>query len=233
VPQRDPLAPPLLALGGALAAIPAVWLAIASDAVVAGAVGSLVGFRWTGLSLAPTFTLTADRLMDGAHAPAAWVLALFAGPAGAALLGLGFHAVAQGLRGLAWLRLVTFQWASVAVLRLPALLAAAVLPAGRGPVDTLYRRLGDPQSGRWAAALLALLALWGAAWLVSRMAIETGRDWMRIDGRTFRRNLVRTVAGYPGLAGLAAWSVVAPFAGPVWVVGWLVLTFAALQAASP
>jgi hypothetical protein len=233
VPQQDPLSPPLLALAGALAAIPAVWLALACDAVVAGAAGSLAGFRWTGLSLAPTFTLVAERALDGAHAPTAWVVALFAGPAGAAALGLGAHAVAQGLRGLAWLRLVTFEWASFAVLRLPALLAAAVLPHGRGPLDVLYRRLGEPQSGRWAAGLLALLVLWGACWLVSRMAVETGRDWMRRDGKAFRRHLVRTVAGYPGLVSLAAWSVVVPWAGPLWIGIWLVLTFGVLQVAAP
>jgi hypothetical protein len=233
VPRQDPLSPPLLALGGALAAIPAVWLALASDAVVGGAVGGLAGFPWTGLALTPTYTLVSSRAMDGPHAPVALVFVLVAGPAGAAVLGLATHALAQGLRGLAWLRLVTFEWASFAVLRLPALIAAAVLPLGRGPMDVLYHRLGEPQSGRWAAGLLALLALWGAGWLVARMAVETGREWMRVDGRVFRRHLVRTVAGYPALAGLAAWSVVAPWAGPVWMGGWLILTFGALQAAAP
>jgi hypothetical protein len=52
---------------------------------------------------------------------------------------------------------------------------------------------------------------------------------MRVDGRPFRRHLVRVVAGYPSLAALAAWSAVTLWSAPPWMAGWLLLTFALVQ----
>ena len=141
--------------------------------------------------------------------------------------------VLRVFRGLAWLRVLVFQWVAFAMLRIPALLVAAVAPGGRGPVNDLYGRLGEPETGRWALALLAALALWGAAALVSRVAVGTGGGWMRVDGRPFRRRLVRVVAGYPAVAALAAWSALVPWAGPAWMAAWLILTFAALHGVTP
>jgi hypothetical protein len=215
-----------------LAAIPAAWLALAADALVSGAVGDLVGFPWAGLSLSPHFAVVAAQAKEGSHAPAPWAFMLLAGPVGAALLGFAVHLVLELVRSAAWLRVVALEWAAFATLRLPALLIAGVAPVGRGPVDELYQRLGEPQSGRWAVAILALLALWGAALLVARRAVGTGRHWMRVDGRPFRRHLVRVVAGYPALASLAAWSAVAMWARPAWMAGWLLLTFVALMLAT-
>lgn len=233
MPQRDPLSPPLLTLAGVLAALPAAWLALAADAAVTAAAGSLAGFPSTGLTLAPTFTLAPGLDAGGTHPPATWALVLLAGPVGSACLGLVVHALMQAFRGLSWLRVIAFQWVAFATLRIPALLAAAVAPGGRGPVNDLYGRLGEPESGRWAAGLLALLALWGAAALVSRLAVGASRGWMRVDGRAFRRRLVRVVAGYPAVAALAGWSALAPWSGPVWVAGWLCLTLVALHALAP
>jgi hypothetical protein len=233
VPQREPLSPFLLAVACLVAAIPAAWLALAGDAVAAGAVGSLAGFPWTGLRLTPSFIVSAEQVWAGDHAPALWVMALTSGPLGAVLLGLALHFVFSVVRSAAWLRVLALEWTTFATLRLPALLAAGVVPGGRGPADDLYRRLGEPQSGRWAVAVLALLALWGAAMLVSRLAVGAGRDWMRVDGRPFRRHLVRVVAGYPAVAALAAWSAVAPWAPASWMAGWLILTFAGLQVLTP
>ncbi|OYV64478.1 MAG: hypothetical protein B7Z72_13180 [Gemmatimonadetes bacterium 21-71-4] len=233
MPQRDPLSPPLLAVAGVLAALPAAWLALAADACASGAAGSLAGFAWAGLSLTPSFTLTAGLARAGSHAPAAWALVLLAGPLGSACLGLAAHAIAQTFRGLAWLRVMAFQWVAFAMLRLPALLIAAVVPGGRGPVNDLYGQLGEPESGRWAVAVLAFLALGGAAALVSRLAVGAGRGWMRVDGRGFRRHLVRVVAGYPALAALAGWSAQALWASPGWMVSWLVLTLVALHGLTP
>lgn len=229
MPQRDPLSPPLLIVAGALAALPAAWLAVAADAAVTGVAGPLAGFASTGLHLSPSFTVAAGLETTGSHPAPAWVLALLAGPLGSACLGLGFHAITQLFRGLVWLRVLAFQWAAFATLRLPALLIAGVAPAGRGPVCDLYGRLGEPESGRWAVAVLACLALWGAAALVSRLAVGAGRTWMRVDGRGFRRRLVRVVAGYPALAALTTWSVVAGWAGPAWMASWLILTVVALH----
>jgi len=229
VPQRAPLTPPLLAAACLLAAVPAAWIALATDALLSGAVGSLMGFSWDGLRLTPHFTVAAAQAMEGDHAPALWVVALLVGPAGSALVGLAAHLVLSLVRSAAWLRVLALEWAAFASLRLPVLLIAGVLPGGRGPVDDLYRRLGEPQSGRWAVALLALLALWAAGMLVARLAIGAGRYWMRVDGRPFRRHLVRVVAGYPALASLAAWSAIAPWGQPAWMAGWLLLTFASLM----
>ncbi len=229
MPQREPLSPPLLTAACLLAAVPAAWAALAADAVVGGAVGSLLGFPWVGLSLSPHFTLVLAQAREGAHPPVAWVVMLLSGPVAAALLGLALHLVLQVVRSAAWLRVLALEWAAFAVLRLPALLIAGVAPGGRGPVDDVYARLGEPQSGRWAVAMLALLALGGTALLVTRLAVAAGRGWMRVDGRPFRRHLVRAVAGYPALAALAAWSALAPWAAPRWMVFWLLLTFVALM----
>jgi hypothetical protein len=233
VPQREPLSPLLLAVACLLAAIPAAWLALAGDAVVAGAVGSLAGFPWTGLHLTPSFIVSAEQVWAGDHSPALWAMALTSGPMGAVLLGLALHFVLRVVRSAAWLRVLALEWTAFATLRLPALLVAGVVPGGRGPADDLYRRLGEPQSGRWAVAVLALLALWGAAMLVARLAVGAGRAWMRVDGLPFRRHLVRVVAGYPAVAALAAWSALTPWAPPSWMVGWLILTFAGLQVLTP
>lgn len=232
VPQREPLSPPLLTVACLLAAIPAAWLALAADALVTGVVGELAGFPWAGLRLSPSFIPVAGQVWSGIHSPALWTIVLLSGPVAAALLGLALHLMLEFVRSAAWLRVLALEWAAFATLRLPALLVAGVAPGGRGPVDELYQRLGEPQSGRWAVAILALLALWGAARLVARLAVVAGRAWMRIDGRPFRRHLVRVVAGYPSLAALAAWSAVTLWAAPPWVAGWLLLTFAALQVLS-
>ena len=233
VPQREPLSPPLLAIACALAALPAAWLALAADVLVANAAGGLLGFSWSGFALSPWFTPVAARGWDGAHPPALWALALLAGPVGAALLGLALHAAVQSVRSGAWVRVLALEWAAFAALRLPALLVAGVLARAPGPVNELYRRLGEPQSGRGALALLAALALWGAAAAVAHLAVAAGRGWMRVDGRAFRRRLARVVAGYPSLVSLAGWSAAAAWAPAPWMAGWLLLTLAALHVLTP
>lgn len=229
MPQREPLSPPLLAVACVLAAIPAAWLALSADALVAGAVGALAGFPWTGLRFSTSYLPVSGQVWAGSHAPALWTIVLLSGPVASALLGLALHGILEVVRSAAWLRVLAFEWAAFATLRLPALLVAGVAPGGRGPVDELYQRLGEPQSGRWAIAILALLALWGAARLVARLAVAAGKAWMRVDGRPFRRHLVRVVAGYPSLAALAAWSAVTLWSAPPWMAGWLLLTFALVQ----
>jgi len=229
VPQRSPLSPPLLTAAAVLAAAPAAWLALAAEAVATGAIGWLAGFPWHGVAVSPRFLLVTVRDSAGSHAPALWAVALLAGPVLAALVGLVLHVGVEMVRGAAWLRVLALEWVAFATLRLSALLAAGVMPGGRGPVDELYRRLGEPQSGRWSVALLALLALAGAGWLVARVAVEAGRGWMRVDGLSFRRHLVRVVAGYPALASLAAWSILDPWASPGAMAAWLLVTFFTLM----
>ena len=229
MPQKEPLSPPLLAVAGIIAAVPAAWLALAADAVASGAFGALAGFRWTGLSLSASFTVRSEFAADGGHAPAVWAVALLAGPVTSALLALAFHVLAESARPPAWLRVLALEALAFAWLRLPALLVAGWAPGGRGPVAELYARLGDPQAGRWPVALLAILVLTAAAALVAQRTVQAGRGWMRVDGRQFRRRLVRVLAGYPVLAALAGWSVLMPWAAPVWMVLWLLLTVSALH----
>jgi len=233
VPQREPLSPPLLAVGCVLAALPAAWLVLASDVLIGSAAGSVLGFGGTGLALSPVFTVVPAHAWEGTHPATLWVMALLAGPVGAALVGLLLFGATQLVRTAAWLRVLALEWAAFATLRLPALLFAGVAPGTPGPVNEVYRRLGEPQSGRWAIALLALLALWGADASVARLALGAGAGWMRTDGRPFRRRLVRIVAGYPAMVALAGWSVVAPWAPAPWMAGWLLLALVALHALTP
>ncbi len=229
MPQREPLSPGLLTLAAVVAALPAAWIALAADAVVSGAVGSLAGIPWTGLSLSRSFLLQPVQGPAGALSAARWSLVLLAGPAGAVVLGLVVHFLAEVTGAKAWLRVVAFEWCSFALLRLPALLLAGAVPGGRSVVGDLYTKLGEPQTGRWPVAFLALLTLGGAAAIVARRSIATGRDWMRVDGLPFRRRLVRVVGSYPALAALAAWCALAPWAAPVWMAVWLALTLTSLH----
>jgi hypothetical protein len=229
MPQQEPLSPPLLLAASLLAALPAAWIALAADAVVAGGVGSLAGIPWNGLALSPSFILRPVQASGGQPGPVLWAVVLFAGPVGTAVLGYTAHLLAEGVGAAAWLRVAALEWSAFALLRLPALMFAGVAPDGRGPVAELYARLGEPQSGRWSVAPLAVLVLGGAAALVGRGAIAVGREWMRVDGKEFRRRLVLVLAGYPALAALLAWSVLAPWAPAGWMAAWLVLTLASLR----
>jgi hypothetical protein len=228
VPQKEPLSPPLLAMAGVLAAVPAAWLALAADAVVTGAVSSLAGFRSLGLSLAPSFTLRADFAPDGTHGAALWAVALLAGPVAAALIALVVQLLVESVRSPAWLRVLALEMLAFAWLRLPALLVGGAAH-GHGPVAELYARLGEPEAGRWPVGLLALLALAAAAAVVASRTVEVGRTWMRVDGRQFRRRVARVLGGYPVVAALAGWSLVMPWAAPGWIVVWLLLTLSALS----
>jgi len=229
MPQHEPLSPPLLLVASVLAALPAAWLALAADAVIAGAVGSLAGIPWGGLSLSPVFIVRPVQASAGQLPAVLWAVVLLAGPVVTAALGLAATFLSEAAGAAAWLRVAALQWGSFALLRLPALVFAGVVPGGRGPVNELYSRLGEPQSGRWSLAPLAVLALGGVAAVVARRSIATGRDWMRLDGRDFRRRLVRVLGGYPSLVSLAVWCALAPWASAAWMAGWLLLTLASLH----
>ncbi len=230
MPQKEPLSPPLLAVAGILAAVPAAWLVLAADAVVSGAAGSLTGFRWSGLTFASSFTLRPNLATDGSHPAALWAIALLTGPLVVALLGLVVQLLVEAARSPAWLRVLALELLAFAWLRLPALLVAGAAGGrGRGPVADLYARLGEPEAGRWPVALLAILALAAAAGLVASRTVAVGRTWMRVDGRQFRRRVSRVLGGYPALAALAGWSLVMPWAGTGFMVVWLLLTLSALS----
>lgn len=229
MPQREPLSPPLLAVAGVVAAVPGAWLVLTLEAVASGAAGALAGFGWSGLSLSPAFTVRAVLETGGDHPAALWVVALLGGPIAGAIAALLVQVAVESVRAPAWLRVVALEVLAFSWLRLPALLLAGTGHRGSGPVGELYARLGEPQAGRWSVALLALVVLGAAAAVIGRRAIAVGRSWMRVDGREFRRRLVRVLAGYPALVALAGWSVLMPWAPPVWVGAWLLLTLSALH----
>ena len=233
VPQREPLSPPLLGVACALAALPAAWLALASDVLIGSAAGSLLDFGGTGVALSSWFTVVPAHGWNGSHPAVPWVLALLAGPVGTALAGLLLHGATRLVRTAAWLRVLSLEWTAFAVLRLPALLVAGAAVGAPGPIDEIYRRLGEPQGGRWAVALLAFIVLCAAGASVSRLALGTGDGWMRTDGRAFRRRLVRIVAGYPSVVALGGWSAVALWGPAPLMVGWLLLTLGAVHALTP
>ncbi len=229
MPQKEPLSPPLLAVAGTLAAVPAAWLVLAADALVAGIVGWMAGFAWTGLTLAPSFVVRAELVTGGPHGAGAWTAILLAGPLVSALLAWGVLLLVESVRSAAWLRVMALEAVGFAWLRIPALVLGGTARGGRGPVAELYTQLGEPQAGRWPVGLLALLVLAFAAALVGRRSVAVGRTWMRADGPQFRRRLARILGGYPALVALAGWSVLAPWASPAWMVVWLLLTLSAIH----
>jgi hypothetical protein len=230
VPQREPLSAPLLGALLALAGLVAGWLVLATDVFAQAGAGLLAGFPWQGAVLEPPFGLPAVR-QSVASPSGVWASAaiLLAGPVATLVVGSAFHLLTGGFRAPAWLRAVGFEMFAVACLRFPILFLAAGVHGGRGQLAALYERLGEPESGRWAAIALGAVVLWGAATLVSSRALALAREWLRIDGRTFRRRAVRLVATYPALVALGAYAVQSPLVPAVWLAACLVLLAAALE----
>ena len=218
MPLRERLSAPLLGALAVTAGLAGGWLALAIAALGQGGAGALAGFPWHGVRLLPSWIPQAAVALDGSHGAGAWAILLVAGPVVAALAGLGLHAVAQILAAPTILRAVAFQIFSIAWLRVPLLILAAGLPGGEGPVASLYARLGEPETGRWAAIALAALALWGAAGVVARRCVAFGREWLRDDSRRFRRRIVLVFSGYPFAAALGV-AAIEGAAGPFLVAG--------------
>lgn len=226
MPQREPLTAPLLGSLFAVSGLFAGWLVLALEAVVEFGLGPVVGSGVARLVLEPPFGL--PEVVPGAgpalpNGPWAWAGLLLAGPLATMLAGAAVHAVAEAFQAAAWLRALAFEAFAFAWLRLPLLMLAAGLPGGRGSLARLYEHLGEPESGRWAAIALGLVLLWGIASLVAWRAVEVGRGWLRVDGRTFRRRVVRVVAAYPFVIATAAYALVRPTLPP----GWLLVALAA------
>jgi hypothetical protein len=148
-------------------------------------------------------------------------------------VGLGAHLLVEAIGAPGLVRVLAFEVFAVAWLRLPLLIAAAGIPGGSGPLATLYERLGEPESGRWAAIGLGLLALWGIARLVGSRAVVVGRTWLRVDGLVFRRRLVRLMAGYPFVVASAAFAFERSFGTVPWTAAALVLVVVALTVRAP
>jgi hypothetical protein len=229
VPQREPLSAPLLGALLALAGFVAGWLVLAMEALAQAGAGALFGFSWQAFGFEPPLGLPLVRQsFQGSSSPWSSAIILLAGPVVASLVAAACHALAEGLRAPAWVRAVALEVFAIAWLRLPLLLLAAGVPGGRGPVAALYERLGEPESGRWAAIALGVVVLWGVAWLVAWRAVELGGEWLRTDGRGFRRRVVRLAAAYPVLLATAGFSFQRPLAPAAWLGAGLALVLGAL-----
>jgi hypothetical protein len=229
VPQREPLSAPLLGALFVVAGAASGWLLFALEALVQGGAGAAAGFPWQGVVLMPPFGLPAVRQsLEGVHGAGAWAILLLAGPfAGLAVSALA-HGLVEALGAPGWLRALGFEAFALAWLRLPLLVLAAGLRRGGGPLAALYGRLGEPESGRWAALGLGAVILWGVSAVVAQRAVALGRDWLRVDGIEFRRRLVRVVSGYPFVAATAAFALVQPLGPPAWVAIGLLLVMVCL-----
>ena len=214
-------------------ALVAGWMAIAVVEVVRGAAGRAVGVPLAGFALSRTYTLVA--VQGPTAALGAWSLAfvVLAGPAALLVIAVTIHFVAGLFRTPGWLRGLALELAVLALLWIPSMVAVAVLASAGGPVAELYRRLGEPQAGRWGAAGLGCVALWLLARVVAGHAIATARGWMRTDGLEFRRKLVRVVAGYPAAVALGAVMAVGNWAPPIWSGIWVAAVLAVLVARTP
>ncbi len=216
-----------------MAGLVAGWLALALEALAQAGAGGLLGVGSPAVRMEPPFVLPSLVLGPGAagtQGPWGWAATLLAGPGVALLAGSLAHLLAEGLQAAAWLRVVAFEAFAFAWLRLPLLVLSAGIPGGRGSLAGLYERLGEPESGRWAAVALGLVILWGAARLVSWRAVEVARQWLRADGRVFRRRAVLLLAGYPFVLATAAFALERPTAPLAWLVAALGLVLGCLVA---
>ncbi len=208
----------------AVAGLGAGWLLLAVEALAQGGAGILAGFPWQSVSLTPPFGLPlVHQDLVGEHTAWAWTVCLLAGPIAMLAVGAAAHTAAEVVGAPAWVRAVAFESFAIAWLRLPVLLFAAGVPGGQGPLATLYERLGEPESGRWATFALGLVVLWGVAALVAWRAVAFGREWLRVDGHGFRRRVVRIVAGYPTVLATAAYAVHRPLAPAGWLAAGLAI----------
>jgi hypothetical protein len=198
-----------------VAGLAAGWLVLALEVLAQGGAGALVGFGPPHVVFEPPFGLPhlASSLGTGAaHGPWSWAALLLAGPAAALLAGTAAHLLTEAVQAPPWLRTLAFEAFAFAWLRLPVLALSAGVCRGQGSLAQLYERLGEPESGRWAAIALGLVILWGVAALVAWRAVAVGREWLRVDGRAFRRRAVRLVAAYPFLLATAAYAIERPTA---------------------
>lgn len=231
MPPRPPPPPRTLTILMCAAALAAAWVTAALDQLLRGLAGALAGASWTSTVLDParawTPVVTLGRAPDLTVGGVA-VIALagaFLVPAAAWVLAV----LTTTFRSSGWLRAFALAWLVVACLWLPTALVAAAFPGASGPVAELYARLGDPQAGRRAAAVLALALLALLAGPVGARAVGTGRAWMRADAPEFRRRLVRVVAGWPGLVATGALLWVLEWGRTPWLAPWPLAVLAAFH----
>jgi hypothetical protein len=216
-----------------VAALAAGWIAIAVVEAARGMAGRAVGIPLSGFTISRTYTLVALQGPTAALGAESLTFVVLAGPAALLAIAITIHFLAGLFRTPGWLRGLALELAVLALLWIPSMVVVAVLAAAGGPVAELYRRLGEPQAGRWGAAGLGCLALWLVARVVAGRTIATAKGWMRTDGLGFRRRLVRVVAGYPAAVALGTVMTVANWAPPLWSGVWVVAVFGVLVARTP
>lgn len=212
------------------AALAAVWVSLAVDQLARGLAGALLG-----VPMGP-ITVSGNRhLITVFHGPLTglgpWGFAfvVLAGTVSVVGLALLLGAATTAMRSPGWLRGFALAWVVVALLWVPAALAAGSVRRGGGPAADLYQRLGRPQAGRWATAALALVILVLVAGPVSARAVAVGRAWIRADGLGFRQRLVRVTAGWPAVTALVALGVGAEWAKSPWLAAFPVAVMASLH----
>jgi hypothetical protein len=231
MPPRPPPQPGPLTILCCIAAIAATWIAFAVDQVMRGLIGSLFGVAFTGVQLSDghRYLLTALQGPTAGLGAGAFAFMVLAGAAVNLLLAWGLYGFVRAVHAAGWLRALALEWVMVALLWLPASMAAALLPSGNGPGHELYGRLGPPMAGRWTALAFSLVALFLAAGPISRCAVAIGRSWMRADGLEFRRRLVRVTAGWPAVTALLVMAYAAGWAPSAWAILFPAAALAALQ----
>ncbi len=223
MPQREPLSAPLVGALAVLGGVVAGWLVVGVEVLAQGPFAALAGFAWRGYHILPTWLPGADVSLEGSHGAFAWAVLLLSGPFAVLVVGFVVHALAEGLAAPPPVRVVAFEFFAIAWLQVPLLLIAAGAPGGAGPVSTLYERLGEPESGRWAAVALGGLALLGIARLVGEQAVAVGGTWLRVDGREFRRRIALLFAAYPFAGAVAVAAFERAFGPPLLPLAGVVL----------
>lgn len=228
MPPRPPPSPPALTFLSCLSALAAAFAALAAEQAMRGVVGFWVGVPWRRFGLMAPWYLP-HVWQDGTpHSPGGWLAMLAGGPVALALAAIPIAALLNAFRVAGWLRSLALSFAVVGVVWLPAGLIAAALPGGGGPIAELYAALGNPRAGRWGAGALGLLLLGLVAGPVSRLAVATGRGWMRADGREFRRRLVRVVAAYPSALAMFLFATAMGWMPPVAAAAWAIVILVTL-----
>ena len=231
MPPRPPPSPGVLTILCAIAAAAALWVSSAVDQVMRGLVGSLFGVPFQGLQIAAdrAFLLTAIQGPTTSLGGGAFAAMVLAGALVSGLLAWLLYAFVRAVHSSGWLRAFALAWVTVALLWLPAAMAASTLSRGAGPGHELYARLGEPMAGRWTALALGLAGVFLAAGPISRCAVAVGRSWMRADGLEFRRRLVRVTVGWPAVTALALMAYAAGWAPSAWSLVFVVGALGALQ----
>ncbi|MFI5280374.1 MAG: hypothetical protein ACHQU1_07755, partial [Gemmatimonadales bacterium] len=205
MPPRPPPSPPILTVLCSIAALAAVWVSLAVDQLARGVAGAMLGVPMGPITLGGSrhLLMVFHGPLDGLG-PWGFAFVILTGTLAVVVLALMLAAATTALRSPGWLRGFALAWVVVALLWVPAALAAGSAGRGAGPAADLYRRLGTPQAGRWTTAALALVILVLVAGTASARAVAVGRAWIRADGLGFRRRLVRVTAGWPAVVAMIA-----------------------------